>query len=156
VEGTRATLSGSPYNPIIVVAGGGVVCPPPHLCIKTSAVQKPTTLGSVSIPSMTLTTVPSIQNTFRAPFSYVMPVFYYNSVLTYSTLQTIGLESRRSNAPLQGSIAGTIAPFNTILYGGGHIPPLSPFLRGMFVMSPLWDIITVHIFMMTGLAKWML
>jgi hypothetical protein len=58
--------------------------------------------------------------------------FDSNSVLTYSTLQTMGLGAGSSNAPLQGSAAGTTSPFNAIPYGGGHIPPSSPSLGGAF------------------------
>jgi hypothetical protein len=55
-----------------------------------------------------------------------------NFVLTYSTLQTMGLGAGSSNAPLQGSIGGTSTSYNVIPYGGGHIPPLSPSLSGAF------------------------
>jgi hypothetical protein len=81
---------------------------------------------------MTMTIVPSIQNMSGAPFSYGMSGFDSSSTLTYSTLQTIGLGVGSSNSPLQGSFTGTTAPFNTIPYGGGHIPPPSPSLGGAF------------------------
>jgi hypothetical protein len=58
------------------------------------------------------------------------PNFDTNSVLTYSTLQTLGLGAGSSNAPLQGSMGGTSTPYNAFPYGGGHIPPSSPSLGG--------------------------
>jgi hypothetical protein len=61
-----------------------------------------------------------------------MPDFDSNSVLTYSTLQTMGLGAGSSNSPMQGSTGGTSVPFNAIPYGGGHIPPSSPSLGGAF------------------------
>jgi hypothetical protein len=66
------------------------------------------------------------------PFSYGMLGFDSNSVLTYSTLQTMGLGEGSSNYPMQGSTGGTSIPFNAIPYDGGHIPPLSPSLDGAF------------------------
>jgi hypothetical protein len=103
----------------------------PHLVLSgLRLVQTPTTLGSGTIPSMTLTIVPSIQNVSGAPFSYGMSGFDSSSFLTYSTLQTIVLGAGISNAPLQGSVMGTTTPFNVIPYSGGHIPPPSPSLGG--------------------------
>jgi hypothetical protein len=49
-----------------------------------------------------------------------MPGFGTSTVLSYSTLQTLGLGAGSSNA----------TPYNTFPYGGGHIPPLSPSLDG--------------------------
>jgi hypothetical protein len=103
--------------------------PPPP---RTTTVEMPTTSGSGSIPSTTLNTFPSIQNASGDPFSYGMLGFDCKSVLTYSTLHTIGLGLGRFNAPLQGTVAGITSLFNTILYGGGHIPPPSTSLRGNF------------------------
>jgi hypothetical protein len=126
------TSIGIPHTPISVVAGGVVVPPTPPPPISTMTVQKPTTMGSGIIPLTTLTIVPSIQNTYGTPFSYGMSGFDSSSVLTYSTLKTIGLGTRISNATLQGFVAGTTSSFNDIPYGGGHIPSLSPSLRGTF------------------------
>jgi hypothetical protein len=61
-----------------------------------------------------------------------MSDFDTNSILTYSTLYTMGLGVGRSNAPLQGSSTGINSPFNFIPYDGGHIRPSSPSLSGTF------------------------
>jgi hypothetical protein len=79
---------------------------------------------------MVAITAPFTQSATGPPFSYGMPDFDMNSVLTYSTLQTMGLGVGSSNAPLQGSMGGTSTPYNAIPYGGGHIPPSSPSLGG--------------------------
>jgi hypothetical protein len=106
--------------------------PPPPPPIRTTINQTPTTSGSGTVPTMTMTIVPSIQNMSGTPFSYKMSGFDSSSTLTYSTLQTVGLGEGSSSAPLQGSFMGTTAPFNAIPYGGGHIPPPSPSLGGAF------------------------
>jgi hypothetical protein len=135
MEETIATSSGSPHTPIPTATGGSVVPPPPPSSIRTTTIQMPTTSGSGSIPLMTSTTVPFIQNVYDTPFSYGMPCFDSNSVLTYSTLQTISLGARSSNSPLQGAVMGTNALFDAIPYSGGHIPPSSPLLEGTFQQS---------------------
>jgi hypothetical protein len=84
------------------------------------------------IPLTTSTTILFTQNATSAPFSYGMLDFDTNLVLTYSTLQIMGLGVGNSNTPLQGSTMRTNAPFNFISYGGGHIPPPSPSLGGDF------------------------
>jgi hypothetical protein len=81
---------------------------------------------------MTLTIVPSIQNMSSASFSYGIMSFDSSSVLTYSTLHTVGMGVWSSISPLQGSTMSTTSPFNSIPYGGGDIPPFSPSLGGPF------------------------
>jgi hypothetical protein len=71
MEENSATYFGSPHSPISSVMGGGVVPPP----IRTTIVQTPTTSGSGIIPSMDLTTFPSIHNVSYVPFSYGMSCF---------------------------------------------------------------------------------
>jgi len=44
----------------------------------------------------------------------------------------MGLGTWSSKALIQGSVKGTTVPFNDIPYGGGHIPPPSPLLDGVF------------------------
>jgi hypothetical protein len=91
-------------------------------------VSTTSTLGSGLMSSSVTTTAPFTQSATGPPFSYGMPNFDTNFILTYSTLQTIGLGAGSSNAPLQGSMGGTLAPYNAIPYDGGHIPPSSPSL----------------------------
>jgi hypothetical protein len=63
-------------------------------------------------------------------FSYEMPSFGMSTILSYSTLQNLGLGVGSSNSPLQGSMGGTLVPYNDFPYGGGHIPPSFPSLGG--------------------------
>lgn len=132
MEATSATSFGSPHTPISISVGGGVMALPPPPPIRTTTVQKPTILGSGTVPSTTLTIVPSIQNMSSAPFSYGMSGFDSILTLTYFTLQTIGLGEWSSNATLHVSFMGTTSLFNTIHYSGIHIPPPSPSLGGAF------------------------
>jgi hypothetical protein len=60
-----------------------------------------------------------------------MSGFGTSIVLSYSTLQNLGLRVGSSKAPLQGSMGGTSSPYIDFLYGGGHIPPSSPSLDGV-------------------------
>jgi hypothetical protein len=64
-------------------------------------------------------------NTIGSPFSYEMPGFGTSTVLSSSTLQTLGLGAGSSIAPPQGSIRGTSTPFISFPYSRGHIPPSS-------------------------------
>jgi hypothetical protein len=132
MEVNVSTSFGSPCTPVMSTNGGGILPPPPHSPIRTSVVPTPKTSGNSLIPLTTLTTIPFNHNVMGAPFSYGNHEFDTNLVLTYSTLQTMGLGVGTSNASLQGSTMGTIVPFNAIPYSGGHIPPPSPLLDGTF------------------------
>jgi hypothetical protein len=132
MEATIATSYRSPHTPISVVAGGGFMPPPPHPPIRTTNVQTPTTLGSGTVPSMTMTIVPSIQNVSGTPFVYGMLGFDSISTLKYLTLHIVGMGEGSSSDPLQGSFTGTTTSFNFIPYSGGHIPRPSTFVRGDF------------------------
>jgi hypothetical protein len=127
MEENVVALSRSPRNPIMVTTGGGIVPLPPPSPIRTTTIPTPTTSGSGLIQLMNSTIVPFTQNATGAPFSYGIHDFDSNSVLTYSTLHTMGLGAGSCNTSLQGS-----TPFNVIPYGGGHIPPPSPLLDGSF------------------------
>jgi hypothetical protein len=132
MEENVATSSGSPHTPILATTTGGIFPPNPPSPVQTTVVSTPSTSGSGLIPSSVVTTAPFTQSVMGPPFSYGMPDFDSNSVLTYSTLQTMGLGAGSSKSPVQGSIGGTSVPFNAIPYGGGHIPPPSPFARWCF------------------------
>jgi hypothetical protein len=93
-------------------------------------VSAATTSHSGSNPSMAATTTPFTPSAIGPLFSYGMPSLGTSPVLTYSTLQTLGLGAGSSSAPLQGHLGGTPVPFNAFPYEGGHIPPSSPALGG--------------------------
>jgi hypothetical protein len=99
-------------------------------------VSTPSTSGNGPIPLSTSTTAPFTQSAMSHPFSYGIPRFDINSFLTYSTLQTMGLEEGSSNSPKQVSTGGTYFSFNVNPYGGDHIPPPSPSLDCDF-QSPI-------------------
>jgi hypothetical protein len=93
------------------------------------------TWRSDPIPSMGAATTPFTTSAIIPLFSYGMPSSGTSTVLSYSTLQTLGLGEGSSNTPLQGCMGGTSAPFNALTYRGGHIPPLSPSLGGTHQQS---------------------
>jgi hypothetical protein len=98
-------------------------------------VSAATTSHSGPNPSMAVATTPFTPSATSPPFSYGMPSLGTSPVLTYSTLQTLGLGAGSSNTPLQGHFGGTPIPFNTFPYVGGHIPPSSPSLGGSHQQS---------------------
>jgi hypothetical protein len=137
MEENVATSSGSPHTPSTTVTTGGIPPPNSPSQVQTTMVSTASTSGSGLIPSMVAITTPFTQSATGPPFSYGMPDFHTNSVLSYSTLQTMGLGAGSSNAPLQGSMGGTSAPYNAFPYDGGHIPPSSPSL-GDASQQPVW------------------
>jgi hypothetical protein len=132
MEENVATSSGSPHTLVSTTTAGGILPPLPPSPVCTTVVLIPSTLGSGTILSSATTIAPFTQSVMGPPFSYGILSFDSNSILTYSTLHTMGLGVGSSNDPMQGSIEGTSVPFNAIPYGGGHIPPLSPSLGGDF------------------------
>jgi hypothetical protein len=97
MEENVATSSGSPHTPISATTTGGILPPIPPSPVQTTVVLTPSTSGSGLIPSSAATTAPFTQSATGPPFSYGMPGFDSNSVLTYSTLHTMGLGERSSN-----------------------------------------------------------
>jgi hypothetical protein len=83
------------------------------------------------IPSLAVATTPFTPSETGPPFSYGMPSLGTSPVLSYSTLQTLGLGAGSSSTPLQGHMGGTPTPFSAFPYGGGHIPLSSPSLGGL-------------------------
>jgi hypothetical protein len=65
------------------------------------------TSGNGPIPSMVAITSPFTQSATRLSFSYRMLGFSTSTILSYSTLQNLGIRAGSSNAPLQGSMGGT-------------------------------------------------
>jgi hypothetical protein len=89
----------------------GVSCLLTHLRpVQTTVVSTPSTSGSGLIPSSAMTTAPFTQSATGPPFSYGMPDFDSNSVLTYSTLQTMGLGAGSSNLPCKGLLGAPQSP----------------------------------------------
>jgi hypothetical protein len=130
MEANVATLSGGPHTPSMVATTRGVPPPNSPSQVQATMVSTASTSGSGLISSMAMITASFTQSVTGPLFSYGMPNFDMNSVLTYSTLQTLGPGVGSSNAPLQGSKGGTSAPYNVFPYGRGHIPPSSPSLGG--------------------------
>jgi hypothetical protein len=145
MEENAATSSGSPHTPSTAATTGGVPPPNSPSQVQATMVSTASTSGSGLIPSMAAITAPFTQSATGPLFSYGMPNFDMNSVLTYSTLQTLGLGAGSSNAPLQGSMGGTSAPYNAFPYGGGHIPPSSPSLGGAS-QQPTWPNMNYNLF----------
>jgi hypothetical protein len=131
MEANTATSSGNTHISFTTVTTGGVPPPNQPSSVWATMVSTASTSGSGLIPSMAAITAPFTQNATGPPFSYGMPGFGTSTVLSSSTLQTLGLGAGSSNAPLQGSMGGTSAPFIAFPYGGGHIPPSSPSLGGV-------------------------
>jgi hypothetical protein len=130
METNVATSSGNTHTPSTTVTTGGFPPPNQPSSVWTTMVSTASTSGNGLILSMMAITAPFTQSATGPPFSYGMPGFDTNSVLSYSTLQTLGLGVGSSNSPLQGSMGGTSSPYNAFPYGGGHIPPSSPSLSG--------------------------
>jgi hypothetical protein len=91
MEENVATSSGSPHTPITTTTREGIIPPPPPSPVKASVIPTPMTSSSGQIPLIGSTIILFTQNATGAPFSYGMLDFDRNSVLTYSTLQTMGL-----------------------------------------------------------------
>jgi hypothetical protein len=98
--------------------------------VRATMVSAATMSHSGPNPSMAAAITPFTPSATGPLFSYGMPSLGTSPVLTYSTLQTLGLGAGSSSAPLQGHLGGTPVPFNTFPYAGGHIPPSSPSLGG--------------------------
>jgi hypothetical protein len=115
MEANTTTSSGSPHTPSMASTTGGIPPPNPPSSVRTTMVSLASTSGSGLIPSMVAITALFTQSATGPPFSYEMPGFDTNFVLSYSTLQTMGLGVGSSNAPLQGSMGGTSTPYNLSL-----------------------------------------
>jgi hypothetical protein len=130
METNVATSSGNTHISSMTVTTGGVPPPNQPSSVRATMVSTASTSGNGLILSMVAITAPFTQSATGPPFSYGMPGFGMSTVLSYSTLQTLGLGAGSSNAPLQGSMGGTSSPYNAFPYRGGHIPPSSPSLDG--------------------------
>jgi hypothetical protein len=130
MEENIVSSSRNPDIPSTVVITRGVPPRTPPSPVQATMVLTASTLSNGSIPYLVKTTAPFTQSAIGPLFSYRMPNLGTSPVLSYSTLQTLGLGAGISNAPPQGPIGGTSAHFNAFPYGGGHIPPSSHSLSG--------------------------
>jgi hypothetical protein len=129
METNAVTYSGNSSIPTTVSTTGDSSPNLPSL-VQATMVSAATTSHSRTNLSMEAATTPFTPSVIGPPFSYGMPISGTSPVLTYSTLQTLGLGAGSSNDPLQGHLGGTRVHFNTFPYAGGHIPPSSPSLGG--------------------------
>jgi hypothetical protein len=128
MEANVATSTGSPHTPSTTATTGGILSPNQPFLVWTTMVLTASTSGNSMILPMVTITAPFTQSATGPPFSYEMSGFDMDYVLTYSTLQTMGLGEGSSNTHLQGSMGGTSSPYNDFPYNGCHIPPLAPSL----------------------------
>jgi hypothetical protein len=135
METNVVTPSGNSSIPTTVVTTGELSSPNPPSSVRATMVSTATTSHSGPNPSLAAATTPFTPSATGPPFSYGMPSSGTSPVLSYSTLQTLGLGAGSSSAPLQGHMGGTPVPFNAFPYGGGHIPPSSPSLGGSHQQS---------------------
>jgi hypothetical protein len=126
METNAATFLGNPHTPSTTVTIGCFLPPNQLSPVQTTMVLTTSTSVNGLIPSMVTITAPFTQSETGPPFSYKIPGFDTNYVLSSSTLQTLSMEAGSSNAPLEGSMGSTLAPYNAFPYEGGHIPPSSP------------------------------
>jgi hypothetical protein len=129
METNVVTPSGISSIPI-TVATIGESSPNLPSSIRATMVSATTMSQSGPNSSMVVATTPFTPSAIGPLFSYGMPSSSTIPVLTYSTLQTLGLGAGSSRAPLQGHLGGNHVPFNVFPYVGGHIPPSSPSLGG--------------------------
>jgi hypothetical protein len=134
METNVVTPSGNSSIPTMVVTTGEFSPPNPPPSVGSTMVSTASASHSGLIPYLVAATTPFTPSVIGPPFSYGMPSSGTSPVLSYSTLQTLGLGVVSSSAPLQGHMGGTPAPFNAFPYGGGHIPP-SPSLNGSHQQS---------------------
>jgi hypothetical protein len=137
METNVVTPSGKFSIPTTVVTIGELSSPNPPSSVRATMVSTATTSHSGPIPSLVAATTPFTPSAIGPPFSYGIPSSGTSPILSYSTLQTLGLGAGSSRAPLQGHMGGTLVPFNAFPYGGGHIPPSSPSLGGLHQQSTM-------------------
>jgi hypothetical protein len=135
METNVVTPSGNSSIPTIIFTTGDMSSPNLPSSVRATMVSTATTSHSGPNPSLVAATTPFTPSATGPPLSYDMPSSGTSPVLSYSTLQTLGLGAGSSSTPLQGHMGGTHVPFNSFLYGGGHIPPSSPSLGGSHQQS---------------------
>jgi hypothetical protein len=109
IETNVVTPSGNSSIPTMVVTTGEPSSPNLLSLVRATMVLTVTTSHSGPNPSLAGATTPFTHSAIDPPFSYNMPSLGTSPILSYSTLQTLGLGVGSSNAPLQGHIGGTPA-----------------------------------------------
>jgi hypothetical protein len=115
METNVVTPFGNSSIPTTVFTTGEFLPPNPPSPIQATMVSTVSTSHGGPIPSLAATTTPFTPSVTSPPFSYGMPSSGTSPVLSYFTLQTLGLGAGSSSAPLQGHMGSTPAPFNTFL-----------------------------------------
>jgi hypothetical protein len=100
MEENVATSSKSLHTPVTATTAGGILPPLLISPVRTIVVSTPSTLGNGPIPLSASTIVPFTQSATSPPLSYGITDFDTNLVLTYYTLETMGLGELSSNAPV--------------------------------------------------------
>jgi hypothetical protein len=135
METNVVTPSGNSSIPTMVATTGKISSLNLSSSVRATMVLTATTSQSGPNPSLAAATTPFTPSATGPSFSYGMPISGTSSILSYSTLKTLGLGAGSSSTPLQGHMGGTPIPFNAFPYGGGHIPPSSPSLGGSHQQS---------------------
>jgi hypothetical protein len=91
METNDATSLGNPHIPSTTIIIEGFLPPNQLSPVWTTMVSTTSTLGNDLIPSMATITAPFTQSVIGPLLSYVMPGFDTNSILSYSTLENLGL-----------------------------------------------------------------
>jgi hypothetical protein len=112
METNVVTPSENSSIPTMVVTTGEFPHPNPPSLVQSTMVSTTSTSHSGPIPSLVVATTPFTPSATGPLFSYRMPSLGTSPVLSYSTSETSGLGAGSSNAPLQGHMGGTPAPFN--------------------------------------------
>jgi hypothetical protein len=135
METNFVTSFGNSSIPTMVVTTRELSSPNLPSSVRATMVSTAITLHSGPNSSLAAATTPCTSSAIGPPFSYDMPSSGTSPLLSYSTLQTLGLGAESSSAPLQGHMVGTPVPFNAFPYVGGHIPPSSPSFGGSYQQS---------------------
>jgi hypothetical protein len=115
----NATNSSRNYHiPSTSFISGGVPPPTQLSSVRTTMVSTTSTSGNGLIPSIMAITAPFTHSAIGPSLSYEMPGFDTNFVLSYSTLQTLGLGVAISNAPRQGPMGELQIPIMISLTKG--------------------------------------
>jgi hypothetical protein len=91
METNVVTPSGNSSIPTMVVTTGELSPPNPPSSVQATMVSTTTTSYSGLIPSLAAATTPFTPSATGPPFSYGMPSSGTSPVLSYSTLQTLGM-----------------------------------------------------------------